>query len=625
MVRTVAEFMAQEGDDAPKTAERQLVEAVRAGEACVLGKAVPGEATDSCRVRAALLRLLISDATPDSGKTEGGVLLIGGWVEGVLDLSFVRARGRVVLNFCRFEVKPSFAQAEFGALSLEDSHLPGLFAQGMRVLGSVWLLRARFTGTTVLTGAKIGGGVYFEGAALDGKGEMALNAQGVETGQDLFLDGVTATGTVSVAGAKIGGQLACDRARLDGAGGEALNAQGVETGASLFLSNVTATGAVAVNGAKIGDQLSCIGAMFDGQGGVALNAQGVVTGDSLFLRGVMATGTVDVNGARIGGQLSCTGATLDGQGAMALNAQAMRADALYWRRVTVKGGAVALPAARVGDLVDDGHWPTGADVLDLDGFVYDRISVDEAPDSAEGRRSWLEAGSVWKGKFRPQPYTQLARVLREMGHAGEARTVACWRDRKIWDQRRGDIRRAPMGETDVAYGGIWRGLWARLIGLWSFVLRIVAGYGFKPWRAVGCLLVLWAIAAGLAGLAWREGSFAPNSDVILTSDGWQAALAADCFPPGDAAPGCTRNPARVWSNDPGQGMDWDSFSALGYGIDLVVPVLDLGQTAAWAPSKDRGPAGKTLWWGRWVLQGAGWFVLLIFAAAVTGIMQRERE
>jgi hypothetical protein len=72
-------------------------------------------------------------------------------------------------------------------------------------------------------------------------------------------------------------------------------------------------------------------------------------------------------------------------------------------------------------------------------------------------------------------------------------------------------------------------------------------------------------------------------------------------------------------------MDWDSFSSGGYALDLVVPVLDLGQTSAWAPSKDRGWAGWVLWWGRWVLQGMGWFVLLIFVAAVTGIMQRNRD
>ena len=551
MFRTVEEFMAQVGDDAPTPAEWKLVESVRAGEVCTLGTAAPKRRTDARRVRAALLRLLINDATEDSGKTERGVGLIGGWVEGELDLSFVRARGWVMLRFCHFTAEPRFEQADLGALSLEGSHLPGLFAQGMKVEGSVRLLRAKVKGTVVLTGAKIGGQVACVGATLDGQGAMALNAQGVETGEGLFLNGVTATGTVDVAGAKIGGQFECVCMQL----------------ASTKFIKQQETNAISEE-------------------------------------------------SRLG---------FEDWESNALNAQGMRAEMLIWRKVRVKGGTVALPGAKVGVLVDDGHWPTGEDALNLHGFVYDRISGDTAPVSAEGRRVWLEAGSVWDGRFYPQPYTQLARVLREMGHAGEARTVACWREERLLDQRRREIEGAPRSKADVAHRGIWRGLWARLIGLWSFVLRIVAGYGFKPWRAAFCLAALWVIAAGLAGLVWREGSFAPNSDVILTSAGWEAALAADCFPPGDAAPDCIRNPAGDWSNDPARGMDWDSFSALGYGIDLVVPVLDLGQTSAWAPSKDRGLAGWWLWWGRWVLQGAGWLVLLIFVAAVTGIMQRERE
>ncbi len=119
-MRTVKEFMGQEGTEAPTTAEKRLVEAVRAGVPCVLlpdetmqeileawkgaktpeidlAKEIP-EATDACRVRAALLRLLINDATPDSGKTEQGLALFGGWVEGGLDLSFASACGWTVLE-----------------------------------------------------------------------------------------------------------------------------------------------------------------------------------------------------------------------------------------------------------------------------------------------------------------------------------------------------------------------------------------------------------------------------------------------------------------------------------------------------------------------------------------------
>ncbi|MBF9027086.1 hypothetical protein FZCC0188_04055 [Rhodobacterales bacterium FZCC0188] len=57
--------------------------------------------------------------------------------------------------------------------------------------------------------------------------------------------------------------------------------------------------------------------------------------------------------------------------------------------------------------------------------------------------------------------------------------------------------------------------------------------------------------------------------------------------------------------------------------DLVVPILDLGQTQAWTPTTARGWAGYTLWWGKWVLFAADWIVLAFSAAGVTGVARRD--
>ena len=128
-------------------------------------------------------------------------------------------------------------------------------------------------------------------------------------------------------------------------------------------------------------------------------------------------------------------------------------------------------------------------------------------------------------------------------------------------------------------------------------------------------------STALAHFTWTEGSFAPNSDVILTSPAWLAVERTDCIPVFIGP--CDPNPALTWSNNPAGGLDWDSFNRYGYAADLVIPILDLGQTDAWAPSKDRGPFGKTLWWGRWVLAALGWLVTALGVAAITGIMQRN--
>lgn len=187
----------------------------------------------------------------------------------------------------------------------------------------------------------------------------------------------------------------------------------------------------------------------------------------------------------------------------------------------------------------------------------------------------------------------------------------------------------PNGDVSVGF----RSLWADClnIGHWSAdrVAFSVAGYGYAPLRSLWCLFGLFLSTTVLAHLAWNEGSFTPNSDVVLVSPGWAEVTARDCFP--EKTDGCVKNPADLWSatftasaDMPTQGADWDSFNRYGYAADLVVPFLDIGQTDAWAPSKDRGPWGKVLWWARWVLATLGWIVTGLGVAAVTGVMQRNQ-
>jgi len=159
----------------------------------------------------------------------------------------------------------------------------------------------------------------------------------------------------------------------------------------------------------------------------------------------------------------------------------------------------------------------------------------------------------------------------------------------------------------------WQALGADLRSGWRIlrdrVARWTIGYGYAPARSLWTLAGLIGIAWLLAHLAWDEGSFAPNSGPILLSDGWASVQAAD-------------NPAEVWATDTALGGDWESFHALAYGFDVVVPLIEIGQTQAWAPSTERGPMGRMLWWARWVLTVLGWIVTALGAAAVTGIVQR---
>lgn len=578
LYRSVAEFLDQTGADAPRQVERDLIEACQEGEALRLG-GLPPEGEDKSReIRADLLRLLIIGGTPDCGLHPLGVWLEGALVTGTLDLQFTKGRGRVVLDKCRFAGKPMLAQAEVAQLSLQGSHMPGLFAQGIRVEGSLFLRGLTATGTVAVNGARIAGQLACKGATLDGgkdkegNQQVALNAQGAEIGGDLFLSDLLATGTVHMTGARIAGQMDCEGAKLDG------------------------------------------GKDKDGNQKVALNAQGAEM-STLFLDQLTAKGPVDLNGARITGQFVCEGVSLDGgkdmDGKQQKALMALRltvGEGFLYRNIKSVIGGVSLVAANVGDLVDDlASWPKGEGEVHLNGFTYGRIF--DGPRTFAERRDWLARGSRYQGAFHPQPYTQFARVLREAGHEGEARKVLLERQKILNTEARKAVFARPQAR-------LW--LWPFLPLLWfwrwitDLLLRAIVGYGFAPVRALATTLILVGLAAWFFSHAYAVGAMVPNSDVILTSPSWWLAVLQSP----DA-------PTLIWQ-DHHPAPHYETFYALAYAFDVFVPLVDLGQQSAWT--------GTTITWTGWwariatmALEVAGWLVTALGAAAVTGIIQRDKD
>lgn len=221
------------------------------------------------------------------------------------------------------------------------------------------------------------------------------------------------------------------------------------------------------------------------------------------------------------------------------------------------------------------------------------------------RLKWVAKGAGLGDEFAPQPYEQLAIVLRKMGYVADARRVLFEKEKRLKQVERGRI----WGQGH----GLLR--WGQIPIHWGLdkLQRVVVGYGYKPWRSFWCLVGLIMIAAGVFGGACQAGDFAPNAAVILTTPEWQA-LAED---------GEVSNPAKEWSSETGKGRDYETFNAFAYAADVVIPIIPLGQEKAWAPSATRGKWGWVAWWARWVFQFAGWVVTALGAAAITGIMRKD--
>lgn len=455
-------------------AEKALIAKCRAGEPCILngGKLPDKDAADAPTIRAELIRALALQAT---SLHETGIWLEGAVIIGRLDLSFAKCCGRLVLDNCRFHEKPQMAQTELAQLSLDGSHLPGLFAQGVVMSG------------------------------------------------DLFLRDVTATGTVDVAGAQIGGQFACEGATLNSGGGKALNGQSL-----------------------------------------------IVTGEFVF------------------------------------------------REVKAITGRVDLASAHVGDLADDAASCALCSDLILDGFTYDRISGSTAPKSFAARKDWLARGSRVSGEFRPQPYTQFAKVMRAAGHMDESRKALAVRDTIQFKEAEAADRKA---WHDAYHGGMGtKGnsgvIWLRLHGrrLWAGLSRRVIGHGHHPDYALFWSLALWGAGTLVYFIAYRAGLMVPNSDVIMVSAEWLAAVDENRVAP-----------TGVWMRDSGlASAHYETFFAMIYALDVFLPLVDLGQESTWAVTAPvTFGAG---WWLRvatFLYQVAGWVVTSLGLAAITGFVQRN--
>ena len=397
-----------------------------------------------------------------------------------------------------------------------------------------------------------------------------------------------------------------------------LNAQRLQCNGSLHLSDgFQATGPVDLVGAEIDGQLSCNGGKFLAER-KALNCSAVTVGSDVVLSGEFdarrriflnrfeARGRIDLNRAEIAGNLQISGATLN----TGLDAQGMRVRAgFFWRNVTGDGIEVDLIDAHVGTLVDGpGSWQS-VKMLRLSSFRYDRIESDV---DVQERLDWLAKHDASVRPFTPQPFVQLANVLRRQGMISAVNTVMIKREDL---QRDADMEQAVQGNE-------WCGLFALVMLLRPFLslpFKWMFGYGHRPaWELLWIAGIL-IITAAFAQKIHIHGQFAPTSSVVLTSQDW-----LDSFPTEPLHPDSPlwRAQMDAWAQTT-SGRDYTSFSAFLYALDLFIPLDALGQEKNWAPSAERG------WWGewghrlRWLVQMAGWVITAIGAAVVTGLIGRR--
>ena len=477
-----------------------------------------------------------------------------------------------------------------------------LNADGVKVEGSVFLCdKFSAEGEVRLLGGSIGGNLScIDGMFSNPAGDYCLNAGGVKVEGSVSLrDKFSADGEVHLLSASIGGSLECDNGTFSNPGGYALNANRMTVKGSVFFRyKFSANGELCLLGASIGSNLECIDSTFNNPDGYALNAGSMTVKGSVFLRNKFsANGEVRLLGTSIGGNLDCSNGTFSNpDGDYCLNAEGVKVEGnvflhdrfeargrvafvaaeakrfFRWHGVGSPNTATLdLRSAKIGTLWgDEKSWPEKGNLY-VQGLEYDEIYHD-APNDAKARIRWLRLQP--ETDFSPQPYEQLAKVLKNQGHERAAKDIL-----------------VAMNEDPLFLKGMG---WVHRPLHWLYGFAFGYKHNFRrAWRPI---LILIAIGWCVFWLGFQTpGVMVPKAPPVKTSA-----------------------------------------SAIMYSIDLFVPVIDLRQAKLWEPDPSKKGAvtivcfkfhttvpvsGRWLRRWMWIHIFAGWVLTTLFVVGLTGLIR----
>jgi hypothetical protein len=552
--RSYAEFLDRLGMVLP--AEIKLLDAAAQGGPASMGATRPSEMTAANQIRPAFLRFLALGGDERACVHERGLRLQGAWISGDLDFEACRLAVPIRLDWCNIEGRLSLRDADLPGLFLERTSIQGIDAERCNCRGSVHINDTVIDGEAFLRGARIGGDFDCVGSHFVGEADDCLH---------------------------------CDRVQISG---------DVVLGQPFNNNALYAHRGVNFSGAQV-----------DGD----FRSNGVTFGGEVWFIGTRIKGDLDLS------RISLT----HGRSELVLT----RADIggrIFFRKVTGAAKSITLRAASVAAIVDDMDGWKIADELLLDGFRYNRF-VDtniqdgsevwvhhSSPTDSKSRIEWLDRQRAEDPTtdFKPQPWEQLIKVLREIGLEDRAKTVAIAKQDRIHKPKR-------LSEA--------------LHRIYGWLCR----YGYRP-----SLLIVWALLVALIGAILFQRAAVLG---VMAPTDWR--VIADT-----TDPGCRPERGGNWTTCQSlHRRGYPSFDPVVYSFDLIVPVIATQQTKDWAPAttwrcQHRNLLGFCVlplqenvisttsgyWWlglAFWLLARivtlAGWAFGLMFVAIVSGLIKRD--
>jgi len=565
----------------------------------------PDENAPRPEIRAEFVRWLATDPEAAPHIDPKGLRVFAATISAKLDLEECYVNPTLVFRRCEFQGRITLQSAETQGLFLLDSSLAeGIAADRVIVHGPFFLQRVQSKSKIRLVRAGVDGVFDCSGAKLRAAGKSLIANFAKFDGGVFLIDGFESEGEICLLGAKITGQLACNGAKLKSKG-HALSADFAKIGGAVFLTDgFESEGVIRLSGARIDGVLSCIGAKLRAKGS-AFQARDAKIGGTVFLQNdFKAEGEIRLSGAEISGDLSFMGAKV---GAVVCHNAVVKGD-LAWQHIEKSEGTfLNLVGAQVKNLRDDRmSWPE-AGKLDIDGLVYEELTLHERPSDEKVKAGWY-AGELplsareridWimlqpeERRTEPQPWMQLRDLLERNGDRRGAKYVLfrfrCLQARERW---------ILMRWWNVAFA--W---------LEEAPMRI-------------CYSILFFLILGTLVFAG-----AARSGAMIETVRTQPAMIASYA---ESIKGVPRKPDE--SVKP-VSVHYSSFHPFIYTLENAVPLLKLGMDERWMPDLQHRPQpwfpqiGWLDWlkwfnsygflvWFRWALIVSGWAQATILAAAL---------
>jgi hypothetical protein len=443
-------------------------------------------------------------------------------------------------------------------------------------------------GETRMHNCRVGASVVMTGARLANPAGVALSAGGLTVEGGVFLvGGFAAAGEIRMMGARLEANLSLAGASVSNPGGIAVNLNRSRIGI-VNAPDATFDGEVSFTGAQIASDLKLAGARLrGGTGRPAPTMEGASVDGVLDLHRVRAEGELSLRTIRVGRRLLLMDSEMNQPDGIAFRLSRAQVTAdVFCDGMTVTG-CLRLAGATIGGVVTLKQVrlrnPAGV-ALDAKGIQAQELVLTPAAE-IEGAVD-LSHGRI--GLLRDDPRNWPAQLSLD-GLTYEmlepwlpARQRQPWlardpRGRKSQPYEQLAAHYTAIGEPGQARAVLYarerlqRQSMRRLARAWSTLQDVTVGYGFQPWRALAWLALLLAAGSITFALA----------------------------PPPPLQAGATPH-----------------FNPFFYTLDLLLPVVNLGQKGAF------NPAGAEQWLSYFLI-AAGWVLVTTIAAGAARVLSRR--